>query len=161
LSGKARPLDYQGNGLSAWVMKTDSAGNPLWQRYFKGEYSYEAPDLIVYEDGRTSVLFNGAGVDSDHRSHARIATFSPQGQMQHLEDFTEGQNAAAHRLVAGLGGERIIVGYAQTSFSEKQESNKADAAPSYTYDSWLLAGVPLDTFEDPCAPAPDISPILP
>lgn len=161
LTGKARPTDYQGKGLSAWVMKTDSTGNPLWQRYFRGPYSYEAPDVIVYEDGRASVLFNAAGLDSAHRSHARLVTFSPQGQVKHVEDFTDGQNSAATRLVSGMSGERILVGYAQTSFGEDQQANDAASAPAYTFDAWLLAGVPLETFEDPCAAAPKISPILP
>jgi hypothetical protein len=161
LSGKARPVDHQGKGLSAWVMKTDSTGNPLWQRYFRGAYSYEAPGVIVYEDGRASVLFSGAGMDSERRSHARLVTFSPQGRVMFVEDFTDGQNAAPARLVAGLNGERIIVGHAQTSFGEDQESNQASAAPEYTYDGWLLAGVPLETFDDPCASAPGLSPILP
>ena len=161
LSGKARPVDHQGKGLSAWVMKTDSTGNPLWQRYFRGAYSYEAPGSIVYEDGRASVLFSGAGMDSERRSHARLVTFSPQGRVMFVEDFTDGQNASAARLVAGLNGERIIVGHAQTSFGENQESNEASAAPEYTYDGWILAGVPLETFNDPCASAPGLSPILP
>ncbi len=161
LTGKARPTDYQGKGLSAWVMKTDSTGNPLWQRYFRGPYSYEAPDVIVYEDGRASVLFNAAGLDSQHRSHARLVTFSPQGQVKHVEDFTDGQNSAATRLVSGMSGERILVGYAQTSFGEDQQANDAASAPSYTFDAWLLAGVPLETFEDPCATGPKVSPILP
>ncbi len=160
LSGKARPTNYTGQGLAAWVLKTDSTGNPLWQRFFRGPYSYEAPDLIVYEDGRASVLINGAGLDADHRSHARLMTFSPQGNIHHLEDFTEGQNSAAHRLVSGMGGERILIGYAQTSFGENQESNEASAAPVYTYDAWILAAPPLDLYEDPCAPKPTMSPIL-
>lgn len=160
LTGKARPTDYNGQGLAAWIMKTDSTGNPLWQRFFRGAYSYEAPDLIVYEDGRASVLLSAAGLDSEHRSHGRLITFSPQGRIHHLEDYTEGQNAAAHRLVAGMSGERILVGYAQTSFGEKQESNEASAAPVYTYDGWLIAGVPLDLYEDPCAPKSEMSPIL-
>lgn len=160
LTGKARPVDYQGKGLAAWVMKTDSAGNPLWQRYFRGPYSYEAPDVVVYEDGRASVLFNAAGMDSEHRSHARLMTFSPQGQIKHIEDFTDGQNSAATRLVSGMNGERIIVGYAQTSFGEDQKTNEASAAPDYTFDAWILAAVPLETFDDPCAPAAKVSPIL-
>ncbi len=160
LTGKARPLDYDGKGLTAWVMKTDSIGNLLWQRYFKGPYNYEAPDLIVYEDGRASVLISGEGQDSEHRSHARLITFSPQGQVQILEDFTEGQNASAHRVVSGMNGERVLVGHAQTSFGERQEGNEASAAPTYTFDGWLLAGVPLDDFEDPCATVSKMSPIL-
>jgi hypothetical protein len=160
LSGKARPTNYTGQGLAAWILKTDSTGNPLWQRFFRGPYSYEAPDLIVYEDGRASVLIAGAGLDEDHRSHARLITFSPQGNIHHLEDFTEGQNSAAHRLVSGMGGERILVGYAQTSFGEDQEGNEASAAPVSTYDAWLLAAPPLDLYEDPCAPKAAMSPIL-
>jgi len=162
LTGKARPLDYDGKGLTAWVMKTDSTGTPMWQRYFRGAYSYEAPDLIVYEDGRATVLINGEGQDSDHRSHARLLTFSPHGQVQIMEDFTEGQNSSAHRLVSGMNGERIAIGYAQTSFGDDQEGNEASAAPDYTFDGWLLAAVPLDTFEDPCVRHnPQMSPILP
>lgn len=161
LTGKARSTDPSIKNLAAWVMKTDSAGNPLWQRYFKGPYMYEASDVIVYEDGRASVLINGQGLDADHRSHVRIATLSPQGSMQSLEDFTEGQNASAGRLVPGLNGERIIAGYAQTSFGDKQEGNEAADAPEYTYDGWLLAARALDTFDDPCASGPVESPILP
>lgn len=160
LGGKARPTDYTGQGLAAWVLKTDMTGNPLWQRFFRGAYSYEASDLIVYEDGRASVLVTGAAMDSERQSHARLLTFSPQGTLQHLEDFTEGQNASSHRLVAGADGERIIAGYAQTSFGEGQESNEASAAPIYTYDAWIMAGVPLDSYDDPCAPRSKLSPIL-
>jgi hypothetical protein len=86
---------------------------------------------------------------------------NPQGQVKHVEDFTDGQNSAATRLISGLSGERIIVGYAQTSFGEDQATNEASAAPAYTFDAWILAAVPLETYEDPCAQAPSISPILP
>lgn len=160
LGGKARPSDYTGDGLAAWVMKTDSTGNPLWQRFFRGDYSYGAPDLIVYEDGRASVLVTGQGLDGARPSHARLMTFSPKGSLLHLEDFTEGQNAVAHRLVSGAQGERILAGHAQTSFGERQESNKASSAPVYTYDAWILAGVPLDSYDDPCLPRSALSPIL-
>ena len=161
VTGKARPVNYDGKGLAAWIMKTDGTGNPLWQRYFKGDYSYEASDLIVYEDGRASVLINGMGMDSEHRSHARLITFSPQGRVQHIEDFTDGQNAAAHKLVSGMEGERVLIGHAQTTFGENQATNEASAAPPYTFDAWLVAGVALDTYDDPCGPPVNLSPILP
>lgn len=161
VSGKSRPYNYDGKGLAAWVMKTDSSGAPVWQRYFNGKYSYEAPDLIVYEDGRASVLINGGGMDSVRRSHARLMTFTPQGNIQSLEDFTEGQNASAHRLIAGLSGERILLGYTQTSFGDRQAGNEAAAAPPYTFDAWILAAPPLDSYQDNCAAAARVSPILP
>jgi hypothetical protein len=160
VTGKARPLGATGKGLSAWIMKTDSSGAMLWQRFLKGPYDYEAPGLIVYEDGRASVLVNGSAMDSEHRSHARLLTYSPDGRLHHLEDFTDGQNAAARRLVSGHSGERIIVGYAQTSYGDKLDRNEAAAAPVYTYDGWLNAAEALDIYEDACAP-PAMSPILP
>lgn len=160
VSGKSRPFNYEGKGLAAWIMKADSSGAPIWQRYFNGSYSYEAPDVISYEDGRASVLINAAAMDSQRRSHARLMTFTPQGNIQSLEDFTEGQNAAAHRLIAGMGGERILLGYTQTSFGDHQAGNEASAAPAYTYDAWILAAPPLDSYQDNCAVAPKMSPIL-
>jgi len=160
VSGKIRPLSGTDSGLAAWVMKTDSTGTPLWQRYFKSpHYDYGAADSIVYEDGRASVLITGAAIEKGYRSHARLMTFSPRGHIQSLEDFTEGQNANANRLVVGLAGERIITGYAQTSFGDHQEGD--DAAPEYTYDGWIVAGVPLDLYSDPCVPPKQGSPILP
>lgn len=161
VTGKVRPFGDEGKGLSALVMKMDLAGNALWQRYFSGDYNYDAPGSIVYEDGRAVVLLNGGGMDSEHRSHARLMTFTPQGNIRMVEDFTDGQNAAAQRLVPGMKGERIITGYAQTSFGERQEGNEAAAAPVYTYDAWILAAPPLDYYEDPCAPSKNMSPILP
>jgi hypothetical protein len=161
VSGRVRPFDHAGQGLTAWVMKADSAGNPVWQRFIRGDYDYQAPDLIVYEDGRISVLLAAGAVQPEQRAHARLVTLSPQGQMHHVEDFTEGQNAAGYRLIAGLGGERIIVGYAQTSFPDTEDGADDTPESAYTYDGWLLAGVPLDTFNDPCAASDDLSPILP
>ncbi len=159
--GKIRPFNADGKGLSAWIMKTDSTGRLVWQRFLRGPYNYEAPDLIVYEDGRASVLLTAGAMDSEHRSHARLITFSPQGRVHHLEDFTEGQNGTASRLVSGASAERILVGHAQTSFGEGQKTNEAAAAPAYTYDGWLFAAEPLTAFEDPCAPKGTMSPILP
>ncbi len=161
VAGKSRPFDYDGSMLAAWVMRTDSSGNPKWQRYLRGDYSYTAPDMVVYQDGRTSILVSAAGIGGDNRSHARIITFDPQGRVEVLEDFTEGQNANAQRMVPGVGAERILAGYAQTSFGEDQEGNNADEAPVYTFDGWLLAAPPLDSFEDPCVLPADMSPLLP
>ncbi len=159
-TGKIRPLTGAKSGMAAWIMKTDSSGAPQWQRHFQSPfYDYAASDVITYEDGRASVLVNGASINKDYRSHARLMTFSPRGVVDQLEDFTDGQNAMANRLVSGFGAERIIAGYAQTSFGENQEG--ADDAPVYTYDGWAVAGVPLDAYDDPCNPPRPESPILP
>ncbi len=159
LTGKARPTQASGPALAAWVMKTDLSGNPVWQRFFKGAFSYQAPEAVVYEDGRASVLIEGGALDGEHQSHVRLATFSPMGLIQKLEDYTEGKNATSHRLISGLNGERIFVGYTQTSFGDDQE--KDQAAPVYTYDAWIIAAPALDLYENPCDRTQSVSPILP
>jgi len=158
--GRIRPLSGSQEGLSAWIMKTDSLGAVQWQRYLTSEdYDYEARDAIVYEDGRASILINGAPKTGGYRGHARIATVSSTGQLLFMEEFTDGQNAQGLRLVPGLNGERIIVGFAQTSFGENQQGN--DPAPPYTYDGWFVAAPALETYTDPCAPPPPQNPLLP
>ncbi len=159
LTGKIRPLAGAKTGLAAWVMKTDASGAPLWQRYFNSEfYDYAASDIIAYEDGRASVLINGAALDSDYRSHARLATFNQRGQVLSLEDYTAGQNAQASALVSGPGAERILAGHSQTSFGDDQA--KDEPAPPYTYDGWVVATPALDVYSDPCIPEKPKSPIL-
>lgn len=161
VAGKSRPFNYDGSMLAAWVMKTDSTGTPTWQRYLRGDYSYGAPDMVVYQDGRASILLTAQGAGGDNRSHVRIITYDPQGRVESLEEFTDGQNANAQRMVSGFGAERILAGYAQTSFGEDQEGNSPDEAPVYTFDGWILAAPPLDSFEDPCVLPADMSPLLP
>jgi hypothetical protein len=69
LTGKIRPLTGESNSMAAWVMKVDTTGNPIWQRYYKSDfYDYGAGDSIVYEDGRGSVLVNGASIHKDYLS---------------------------------------------------------------------------------------------
>lgn len=159
LTGKIRPLTGAGPAMAAWIMKVDATGAPVWQRYFKSPfYDYTASDTIAYEDGRSTVLINGASLDKDHRSHARLMTLSPSGIMLNLEDYSEGQNARANRLVSGLAAERVMAGYAQTSFGETQEGD--DPAPAYTYDGWVVSVPALEPYEDPCHIPPPPSPIL-
>ncbi len=162
LAGKSRPFDSNNETLAALVMKTDSNGKSQWERYFRGDYSYGAPDMIVYEDGRIVTLLTATSMGTKgHRSHARIMTFTAQGTVDALEDFVEGQNAMPLKLVSGESGERIIVGYAQTSFGEDQVGNAPKDAPSYTYDGWILAAPALRPYQDPCISPAAMSPLLP
>lgn len=157
--GQVRPLSGVKDGLAAWVIKTDPSGKLLWQRYFRSvNYDFKAVDAIVYEDGRSSVLINGTGLSPEYIAHASLLTFSPQGQLQGLEEFTNGQNALANRMVSGMNAERIIAGYSQTSFGEGQEMD--EPAPVSTLDGWLFAAVPLELYEDPCRFPDPPSPIL-
>lgn len=158
--GKSRPL---GGGektkTGAWVMKMTADGTPIWQRFYVGDYDYEARDLILYDDGRVAVLLNAGAMKTDKlRSHARIMTFTPLGSIEQLDDFTEGQHARALRMVAGPNGTRILSGFAQGGFGDDQAAG--EAAPTYTYDGWLLSAPALDPYHNPCSAPSKENPIF-
>lgn len=159
LAGKIRPLAGENSGMAAWVMKVSSTGKPIWQRYFKSEfYDYSGGDSVVYEDGRASVLISGASINKDYRSYARLMTFAPSGVVMDAIDYTDGQNATPLRLVSGFAAERILAGYAQTSFGDDPAAD--EAAPAYTYDGWVVAAPAPEIYDDPCAKPQPKSPIL-
>lgn len=152
VAGDARPTE--GNGPpSAWIMKIDPSGNPVWQRYYTGHYAYRAYDTQTYEDGRSVVLVAGTpqSYREGRRAHVRLLTFSPRGDLLNAEDYIDGHNGHAMRLQQGNNKERIIIGHAQTSFPDGMDPD--DIAP-YTFDGWISVAPGLVPYEDPCTPKP-------
>jgi hypothetical protein len=147
LSGEIKPIGSA--RTSGWVMKVDLSGRVIWQRYYAGAYNYAARDLVVYDDGRASVLVDATPNTLLDRGHLRLMTFSPRGYLMNVEEFSEGQGAHAFRLVKGPKGERVMSGYAQMSYAEVPSVTEI---PVSTFNAWLVAAPSLDPYEDPCLP---------
>ncbi len=135
---------------SAWIMAVDSAGNLLWQRYYRGKYFYRIHDIKAVQDGRITVLLKGDPLDHSNQSYVSFLTLGSLGQLLNVESFVEGYNAHAMHFIEGAEGERIIVGHAQTGYSEV--SDPSDISP-YTFDAWLVAATALEKYTDPCVPS--------
>ena len=145
--GEALPND--GGVLAAWVMRMDGIGQPIWQKYYRGDYFFSAQDSRAHDDGRFTVLIKADPVDVTKRSYVSLLTLSPRGYLMNYEPYVQGYNAHSFRLKEGPSGERVIVGHAQTSFPE--DMSHEDIKP-FTFDGWIVTATALEDYTDPCIP---------
>ena len=136
---------------SGWAMNVSLDGTTVWQRYYTGDYDYNAPSIIGYKDGRVSVLLDakskGFNEEIIIRSHANLLTISPRGYLMNLESYTDGQNTNANMMVSGHYGERMVVGVAQIAMPDDMNPNNPFP---YIFDGWIFAATGLDPYVDPC-----------
>jgi hypothetical protein len=136
---------------AAWVMKLSREGNPIWQKYLVGKYSFGAVDIIKLSEGRINVLITGKPSIDGGRQFARIATLSSDGVLMGDESFIEGSNAFPVRITT-FEGRRYILGFAETGFS------KIDAPEDLrliAYDTWIMGVPELPAYKNICAGGPD------
>lgn len=123
-SGKSIPVD--GGGDAAWLMKTDTLGQPLWQRYFRlDDYSLSAKWLMNYEDGRVNMLVNAIkGQGEEGYNHIRMLSLSPRGVLLGDESYIEGGGVVATDFIEGPKMERIVtavIDYSSAGYREGEE----------------------------------------
>jgi hypothetical protein len=136
---------------AAWVMKLDAEGEPVWQKYLTGKYSFGVVDIIRVSEGRINVLLSGKPSNEGGRQFARIATFSSDGVLMGDESFIEGSNAIPVRLVE-QSGKRYLLGLAETGFSK---ADVPDELKYIAYDTWIMGIPELPAYKDICAGGPD------
>jgi hypothetical protein len=148
LTGRTRPAN---GGLSAgWVMRVDTVGNTLWQRYFTSAFNMNARSVLPQEnDGRSSVLLEARAQTLKQQTHTRLLTFSPRGYLANVEDYTESMGGRGLILHPGLNGERIVSGYAHTRLAAADDPDETEES---VFDGWMFAAVSLDPYKDPCVP---------
>lgn len=150
-SGAVQP--FKGTKKSGWVMKLDGAGAVDWQRYYSGDYRYEAKNIMAEEDGRYSVLLDAYPVPSRGqkaerpKGHASLLTLSPRGYLLNVESFSDGQHAHGLQLIKGDKGERIVAGTIQGALPDGMDEN--DVA-TYVFDGWIFAATSMEPYRDPC-----------
>lgn len=107
--GNVKPND--GSKESTWVVRTDSLGQVLWQRYFRVEnHAFKSRWLHDYGDGRVLVIGNAeADKDDDNgRNHIRMLSLSPRGIILGDEAYIEGFDSKAIDFIPGPNKERIV-----------------------------------------------------
>jgi hypothetical protein len=135
-----------GGARAAWIMRLAPSGEPIWQKYITGHYSYSGIDVAVLPDGRVNVLMAGRPAGEGGREHARLVTLTRTGQMTGEEAYIEAANALPAKLLL-RDGRRIVAGMAQTGFSNEGVS---DAEHLATYDFWIVGLTSLADYADPC-----------
>ncbi len=147
ITGNSTPAG--GNRPSGWVAGVDTAGNIIWQRYFFGPHSYSVWDGLTYPDGRSVALLRGMAQKLGQRTHVRLLTFSPRGQLINAEEYSDFNGATAFRLYPGYNGERLFAGYTQSTLDEAMDPTEVSPR---TFDAWIVAVEGLEVYDDPCAP---------
>ncbi|MCB1557393.1 MAG: hypothetical protein KDJ50_00545 [Alphaproteobacteria bacterium] len=143
---------------AGWVVKTDSTGKIIWQKFLTGKYSYTAVDMVLLEDGRIMTLWAASPTSFGGRRFARLVTFSPEGTILFDESYLEGTNSVPFRLIADAK-QRVIAGVSETGFAEEQKSGRDEFI---SYDNWVMALPELPSYHNPCAASkPKILDVLP
>lgn len=136
---------------AAWIIRTDASGNPVWQKFLTGKYSYAGVDVTVFDDGRIMTLWAATPTRFGGRRFARIVTFSPEGQILSDESVLDGSNTIPLRIMQEKD-RRVLLGMVETGFAR----DKRDGELEYvTYDTSIMAMPPLPAYQDTCATAPD------
>jgi hypothetical protein len=173
--GEADPID-DGN-RAAWVIALSNLGEPLWQRYYRGNnHNFSAVGILDHDDGRISVALNAeAALGSIKKTHVRLLTLDPRGTIVMDEPYLRGLEAKGSQFLFGANQERIVIsnsrvdpnpepedkGFAERFFGNatNSETNTVDASeqtkvPSddtlNDYEGWVLVATPLDPFKDVC-----------
>lgn len=146
--GDSIPTD--GGLRAAWIMKINSSGNPIWQRYIQGKYAFSGTDVAVAKDGRIIALVNARPVASQGgREHVRLMTFTPQGKLEGDEALIEGANAQGVDLLVREHS-RILTGVTTSGLGNYGLAKDQRTAG---YDFWILGLPKLSAFRDPCGGA--------
>lgn len=174
LIGNSEPLDR--GPRATWVMSIDTAGEPVWQRYFRrDDYKLTGKALHMHEDGRLVILMNAeANEKAIEPSHIRLVTLSPRGAMIQDESYLSGIEATANDFDNGWQGERIvtatirkvptppaeedIIGSGLFNLQEpagppEQPETDEDGnviQPDPVTKGWVFVGTALDPYDDPC-----------
>ncbi len=141
----------------AWLAKLDGVyGNILWQRYYaskKGDYSYNARNVVQHDDGRISFLMlgkvfdkkkhkrkykkkrddetNKSGVKEERFGH--LLTLSPRGLIMSGDAYYAGFGSYVSSMSTDSLGRLVLVGNSwQKSYAEikrQREKNMPEVVP--------------------------------
>ncbi len=163
MAGQSLPGgDGTGGG---WVMLTRrDSGQVIWQRYFTSKNGQSAKGLIV-NDQLISVLLDGPD------SPVRLAVLNPRGEVVGMDEFINAQGVTGQKLMPGVQNMRLIAGSTKTTHKIDKKNQMAgpinpkslnpatkpdiDKDGSEIWrgtDAWLISAMPVDRYEDPCAP---------
>ncbi len=153
-AGESSPAG-EGNN-AAWVaLLNGDNGDVVWQRYYSGEMEFRAADILTHEGGQISVLLDAqrpGGVDEkEFPEYARILTLSPRGVVLLSDTYYNGNGARAFDMFLGPNQERIMAGYSDVVYRDEDPVHpEKDVRESKSREAWVLAGAPVEPYDDPC-----------
>ncbi len=143
VAGEARPFD--GGAGSAWIMKTDGQGSPVWQRFYRREdSSLGAFGLASLPDGRIEAALNArAGKGSKDPDHIRLLTLSPNGVLLKEQDHLRGIGARGRDFSVDQAHRRVVT-------ASMDGGKDSETQSSSRYQGWVFVTEESPSYVDPC-----------
>ena len=121
---------------AAWVMTNYANSNPIWQKYYRGDASYEVSGFDLSEDNYAMILLQGTPKKYDGANHVRILDISSLGYV--ISD---------HSYIEANGVERSRLGYFKELHLGRYVLGSAQM-PSYKgndniLDGWIASLYPM------------------
>jgi hypothetical protein len=153
-AGETQPLN--GGNIAAWVMMIDDgSGNVVWQRYYTDTMNQSAKDVIVNADGLASVMVQNTRPPNeepsdDNNDFVRLLTVNERGVLTISDEYFNGEGAQAGQMIGGRAGERILMGRTDIVYKIEPKPGEPVETLKHGWDAWVVAGAPMEAFDDPC-----------
>ena len=161
--GETEPLN--GGRNAGWVMAVDVNGGALsWQRYYTTPgMDQSARDLLVNMEGMASVMMQVSKPPNDERTEdnndfVRLLTVNERGVLFLSDEYFNAQGAEASQMIGGRAGERIITGRTDMVYKIEPKPGEPVETLKHGWDAWVVAGAPMESFNDPCLSVNAFSP---
>ncbi len=140
-AGEARPMD--GGLPSAWAMKVNGTGDPVWQRYYRREDAgLSALGVASLSDGRVEIMVNAVSEKGGKDpGHIRLMTLARNGMLLAETDYMRGIAARAGDFSVNGSGQRIVTASIDTG---------KDTQSASRYQGWAFVASPSPRYADPC-----------
>ncbi len=151
--GDAEPSDRQNR--ATWVMLLNEENGDIgWQRYYKGGFDYYARDIIAHDDGQISLLIDARNPPKqENAEYGRVLTLSPRGVILLSNSYYNGRGGYAVDMLLGPNQERILVGSSRIAHVIENENDPDDTRVELSLEGWVVAGAPVEPYDDPCVQA--------
>lgn len=148
--GDAEPSNRKNRAV--WVMLiNEETGDIGWQRYYKGDFDFYGRDVIAHSDGQISLLIDARNPPKqDKEEYARVLTLSPRGVILLSNSYYNGKGGHALDMLLGPNQERILVGSSDIAHLTENEANPEDIMIEISPEAWVVAGSPVEPYDDPC-----------
>jgi hypothetical protein len=140
---------------AAWVMMVhaDSA-DVAWQRYYHNDYNLSGMALGVLDDSQLIVAINGSdSSNAEDMDYTRVLNLNGRGVILHADSYFNAAGAQASGMIMGRKNEKLVFGRSLVEYKVEKDTIDGTQDPLdviQSYQGWIVAGAPADTYQDPC-----------
>jgi hypothetical protein len=86
----------------------------------------------------------------DNNDFVRLLTVNERGVLTISDEYFNGEGAQAGQMIGGRAGERILMGRTDIVYKIEPKPGEPVETLKHGWDAWVVAGAPMEAFDDPC-----------